>query len=77
VTDEEERELRIAVMQADHLLKTRQAMWETPRNIALIAAAVATIAAALGGWIGYSIGSAPSAQVIQLPPGTTITVPTR
>jgi hypothetical protein len=82
MTDDEERELRIAVMladlaskQADFTLKTKQAMWETPRNIALIAAAVATIAAAVGGWIGYSIGSSPAAHTIQLPPGTTITVP--
>ena len=64
-------------MQSDLYLKTKQGMWETPRNIALIAAAAATIAAALGGWFGYSIGSTPRTQAIQLPPGTTITVPAR
>lgn len=74
MTEDEERELRIAIMQADHLLKTRQAFWETPRNIVLIVAAVAGIA----GVLGFKLGQRePVAQIIQLPPGSTITVPSR
>lgn len=78
MTDEEERELRIAIMQADLQLKTKQGMWETPRNIAILAGSIAAIAAAAGGWLGYTSGrqaSVPPTQIIQLPPGTIITVP--
>jgi hypothetical protein len=52
VTDDEERELRIALMQADLLLKSKQGFWETPRNIALIVAAAAGIAGVLGFKLG-------------------------
>jgi hypothetical protein len=54
VTDEEERELRISVMQADLTLKTKQAIWETPRNIAIIVAAAAGIAGVLGFKLGQN-----------------------
>ena len=75
MTDDEERELRIKVMQADLLLKTRQATWETPRNLAIVIGAVAAISAALAGWTGYQVARSPGATQIVLPPGTTITVP--
>jgi hypothetical protein len=52
MTEDEERELRIAIMQADLLLKSKQGFWETPRNIALIVAAVAAIAGVLGFKLG-------------------------
>lgn len=76
MTDEEERELRIAIMEADLLLKTKQAAWETPRNIAIMVGAVAAISAAIAGWTGYQIGRSPPAPPqLVLPPGTVIQVP--
>lgn len=63
-------------MQADLALKTRQAAWETPRNIAIMVGTVAAISAAIAGWTGYQIGRSPPApQQIVLPPGTIIQVP--
>jgi hypothetical protein len=46
-------------------------MWETPRRIAILAAVVAALAAAIGGYLGYEIARTPSTpQVIinYLPP---------
>jgi hypothetical protein len=72
VTNEEERELRIKVMQADLLLKQRQAFWETPRNLALIIAAAVGIA----GVVGFKLGQRePAATQIVLPAGAMIMVP--
>jgi Flp pilus assembly protein CpaB len=49
-------------------------MWESPKALAIIIAAVAGIA----GVLGFQLGRRePAAQVIQLPPGTTITIPSR
>lgn len=75
MTDDERQELKDRLLMADLTLKTKQAAWETPRNVAILAGAVAAIAAALGGWTGYKIASAPSAASFTFPPGTTITVP--
>jgi hypothetical protein len=71
ITDEEERELKVAVMQADLTLKTRQAFWETPRNIIIGAAAIAAVAGALGFKLGQKEPVAPPPQtiILQLPPG--------
>jgi hypothetical protein len=41
VTDDEERELRIAVMQADLDLKRKQSFWEPLKALAAFAAGVA------------------------------------
>ncbi len=41
-------------------LKTKQAFWETPRNITILLATVATLA----GLFGYKIGSNSSPPVI-------------
>lgn len=59
---EEDYNLRIAVMKADLNLKTHQAFWETPRNIAILLTAVAAIA----GFLGFKIGQK------DLPPATPI-----
>jgi hypothetical protein len=54
-------------MRADLDLKTKQATWETPRNIAILAGTVAAIAGVLAGVAGYKIGqnSTPSQIVFQ------------
>ncbi len=44
--DETERELRIAVMRADLQLKSKQAFWETPRNLVIIIGTISALAAA-------------------------------
>jgi hypothetical protein len=59
MTDEEERELRRELMQADIDLKRKQGAWETPRNIAILAGTIAAFAAAVAGVLGYKIGSQP------------------
>jgi hypothetical protein len=56
-----EDELRTAVLKVDLLLKTKQAFWETPRNLALILAAVAAIA----GIVGFKLASQPQQIVVQ------------
>jgi hypothetical protein len=52
MTEEDERELRCAVMQADLDLKRKQSFWETPRNIVLIV----TAAAGIAGLLGFKLG---------------------
>ena len=72
MTDDEKEDLRVATMQADLQLKKRQAFWETPRNVALIGAAIASLfAAGLGaaGVLGYKLG-----QREPIGTGTTIVV---
>jgi hypothetical protein len=65
-TDDELRELKGDLMQADLDLKRKQVIWETPRNIVLIVAAAAGIA----GVLGFKLGQREPQQqpiVIQLP----------
>lgn len=38
----------------------RKDIWETPRNIGILAGAAAVIAAAVGGYLGYEIARTPS-----------------
>jgi hypothetical protein len=38
--------------------------WETPRNIAILTAAIAAITAGVSFVLGYKIGSAPPQQII-------------
>lgn len=61
MSDLTEDELKVALMKADLLLKTKQAFWESPRNLALILTAVAAIA----GLIGFKLGSNPQPIVVQ------------
>lgn len=60
MSDLTEDELRVAVMKVDLLLKRRQSFWETPRNLALIIAAVAAIA----GVIGFKLGTQPPQAIV-------------
>ncbi len=70
LTEDERLELQEDLMRADLKLKDRQFLWETPKGIAAIAAAIAVTIGALtglaGGFIGYQIGVRPPA------PGPTI-----
>jgi hypothetical protein len=58
-TDDQLRELKGDQMQADLDLKRKQVTWETPKNIAILAGAMAAIMAATFGVLGYKIGSQP------------------
>lgn len=56
-------------MQADLNLKTKQGIWETPRNIAILV----TAAAAIFGVLGFKLGQ--NQPQPMFPPGTVITIP--
>jgi hypothetical protein len=60
MSDLTQDELKVALMKADLLLKTRQGFWETPRNLAIIVGAVAAIA----GLIGFKLGSQPPQAIV-------------
>ena len=75
MTDDEERELRVAVMQADLRLKSKQAFWETPRNLVLIIGAATGIAGLLGFKLGQREPVIAQPTQIVLQPGSIITVP--
>jgi hypothetical protein len=79
ITDEEERDLRVAIMRADLELKHKQGFWETPRNLAIFVGAVAALVGALSGLLGFKLGQSnpPPSQtiIVQFPPGTTVTTP--
>ena len=70
LTDDEERELRQELLKMDVNLRRKQVDWETPRNIAILAGALAALFGAAGGFIGYKIGQTPAPPpiIIQLPP---------
>jgi len=70
MTDDEQKELEQELLMADLTLRRKQVAWETPRNIAILAGAVAAIAATVGGLAGYKIGQtpAPPPVIINLPP---------
>jgi hypothetical protein len=73
-TDDDERQLRMKLMRADIDLKTRQAFWETPRNLALIIAAVAGVAGVLGFKLGQREPLSIPPQVI-FQPGSIVVQP--
>ncbi len=64
--EDAEQRLKLDLMQMDLNLKTKQAFWETPRNIAILVATVAAIAGTLGFKIGQTPPPAPTPIVIQL-----------
>jgi len=63
MTDDEEKTLKQELLMADLDLRRKQATWETPRNIALLAGAIAAVTAAVFGVLGYKIGSIPPAPL--------------
>lgn len=63
--DQEEQDLRMKVMETDLRLKSKQAFWETPRNIALLLTAVAAVAGLLGFKLGQN--QPPQTIIIQQP----------
>jgi hypothetical protein len=68
LTPDARRELEERVMTIDATLETKQAFWETPRNIALLLAAVAAIIGGIAGVLGYKIGqNSPPTQIIFQP----------
>jgi hypothetical protein len=65
-----EGRLKLELLKMDIELRRKQIAWETPRNIAILAGAVAAIAATVGGLAGYRIGQTPPQQIIiNVPPG--------
>ena len=63
MTDDEEKQLRQELLEADVELRRKQAFWETPCNIAILVGATAAIAAAIGFWLGRE--SAPPAPIVR------------
>jgi len=71
ISEDEEQELRMAVMQADLKLKQKQAFWETPRNIALLLG----VAVGVAGVLGFKLGqNTPPMQII-FQPGSIVVAP--
>jgi hypothetical protein len=68
MTDAERLDLKDKLLMADLTLKTKQAFWETPRNIVLIV----TAAAGISGLLGYKLGSAPQTITVHLDAPLTI-----
>ena len=66
----------MAIMQAALALKTQQPFWETPRNLVPIIGALAGVAAAAAGFVGFRLGQVPQPLpqtiVIQLAPGLAV-----
>lgn len=59
-----EESLKKELLKMDINLRRKQDFWEHPRNIAILATAVAAISAAVGGLAGYKFGSTPPQQII-------------
>ena len=72
ISEDEERELRVAVMQADLKLKQKQAFWETPRNLAVIYGALVAGTAAIAGLAGYKLGQSSSPVQVIFQPGSIV-----
>ena len=64
MSDLTEDELKVALMKADLLLKTRQGFWETPRNMAVIIGVIAALFGGIAGLVGYKIGSQPPQTIV-------------
>ena len=54
LTDDQEKQIRQGLLMVGLDLRGKQGFWETPRNIAILLAAVAAIAGAVGFQIGQS-----------------------
>ena len=69
---ESEADPNATLLRLDILLREKQVAWETPRNISILAAAIATVSAAVVGVASYRAGQSSAAQrpiVVQLAPG--------
>ena len=64
MSDLTQDELKVALMKADLLLKTRQGFWETPRNMAVIIGVIAALFGGIAGLVGYKIGSQPPQAIV-------------
>jgi hypothetical protein len=58
--------LKKELLMADIELRRKQIAWETPRNIALLAGALAALFAAIFGVLGYKIGQTPQTINVHL-----------
>jgi hypothetical protein len=69
MTEAEETAFRQELLMSDVKLRRKQELWETPRNIAILAAAIAALFSTLGGLAGYKFGSTPTPPpiIINLP----------
>jgi hypothetical protein len=75
-SDDEKRDLEVDPMCADLAAKQKRGFWETPRNLYIILGMFLTFVGILAFWVGFDIARAPPGSiVVQLPPGTVITVP--
>jgi hypothetical protein len=74
MTPDDESDLKESLMRADLALKTKQAFWETPRNLAIIIGAVAAIAGVLGFKIGQREPVQQPTQII-FQPGSIVAPP--
>ncbi len=62
-------------MAADLKLKTKQGFWETPRKVAIIMGTTVAVISTIVGVLSYQAGQkSQPAQILQLPPSTTITI---
>ncbi len=77
ISEDDEKDLKVAVMQADLRLEGRQGFWETPRNIVIIFGAVAAVFGTLGGLVGFKIAQAPPPAPPQVifQPGSIVVTP--
>jgi len=56
----------MAVMRADLALKTRQAFWETPRNLAIIGGVLIALVGTAAGIVGFKLGQQPQTINVHL-----------
>ena len=59
-----ETELRLELLKMDLDLRRKQIVWETPKNIAILAGTMAAIFAVVFGVLGYKLGQTPAQPII-------------
>jgi hypothetical protein len=68
MSDDTEQFVKLELMKMDLQLKTKQAFWETPRNIAILLGSVAAVCSLVSGYLGYKAGSEPQRIIVQYLP---------